>query len=97
LLRATALSPLKRGTNQAEPNAANGSKRIVGTDDVCNPETEVRMNFVPPVMGYVGPESFLPLASVMSAVVGVALLFGKRLQLLSAAAWQRIRNDRSRF
>jgi len=55
------------------------------------------MNFVPPVMGYVGPESFLPLASVMSAVVGVALLFGKRLQLLSAAAWQRIRNDRSRF
>jgi hypothetical protein len=54
------------------------------------------MDFVPPVLGYVGPESFVPLASVMSAIVGMSLLFGKRLQLLGLMAWRRLRNARGR-
>jgi hypothetical protein len=33
------------------------------------------------LFGYVGPETMLPLASVLAAVVGVFLMFGRNLML----------------
>lgn len=43
--------------------------------------------------GYVSPESIIPLASALSAVVGGLLLFGQRLQAGLARFWPR-RNRR---
>jgi hypothetical protein len=46
------------------------------------------------VWGYVSPESLIPLASALSAVVGGLLLVGNRLQTATSLFWRRIRNRR---
>lgn len=47
------------------------------------------------ILAYVGPETILPLASILAAIGGIALMFWNYLR--SAAAWclGRLRRDRS--
>jgi hypothetical protein len=41
----------------------------------------------PTVMLYVGPDQLMPLASVLSAIVGVALMFWHRLVSIARKGW----------
>jgi hypothetical protein len=56
---------------------------------------EAKMSSLFCVWGYVSPESLIPLASALSAVVGGLLLLGNRLQTATNLFWRRLRNRRS--
>ena len=43
---------------------------------------------LPLVLGYVGPDVFLPLTSVLAAIAGVALMFWHRLVSAGRKVWQ---------
>ena len=56
---------------------------------------EAKMSSLFCVWGYVSPESLIPLASALSAVVGGLLLLGNRLQTTTGLFWRRLRSRRS--
>lgn len=47
----------------------------------------------PLVLLYVGPDQLMPLASMLSAIVGVALMFWRRLVALASRCWALVRRD----
>jgi hypothetical protein len=42
---------------------------------------------VPPVVLYIGPDQIMPLTSVLSAIVGVVLMFWNRIVALVGRGW----------
>ena len=44
------------------------------------------MNHPSFVLGYLGPETFIPLLSVIAGAIGIVLAFGKNLWAVTAAA-----------
>jgi hypothetical protein len=50
------------------------------------------MNSMFCVLGYVSPESFIPLASVITAAMGGLLLLGNRVQAATGLLWRRLRD-----
>jgi hypothetical protein len=43
------------------------------------------------LFGYVGPETMMPLASAVAAVVGVFLMFGRNVMLIARNLVRRVR------
>ncbi len=50
---------------------------------------------VPVVIGYLGPDTLLPLGSALAAILGVFLLFGRRAFDLARAAVRKVRGQGS--
>ncbi len=50
---------------------------------------------VPVAVGYLGPDSLMPLGSALAAIVGVILLFGGRLLGIARAGLRKIGGQRS--
>ncbi len=44
------------------------------------------------LFGYVGPETMMPLASVVAAAVGVFLMFGRNVMYIARSAVRRVRS-----
>jgi hypothetical protein len=44
------------------------------------------------LFAYVGPETMMPLASAVAAVVGVLLMFGRNVMLIARNAVRRVRD-----
>jgi hypothetical protein len=42
------------------------------------------------LFAYIGPETMLPVASVIAGAVGVAMMFGHRISLFARNVWRRI-------
>jgi hypothetical protein len=42
------------------------------------------------LFAYIGPETMMPFASVIAAVVGVAMMFGRSVSLFARNLWRRI-------
>jgi hypothetical protein len=40
------------------------------------------------VLGYVGPETVLPVASALAAIAGVFLTFGRYIRIVIARCWR---------
>ena len=53
------------------------------------------------LFGYVGPETMMPLASAVAAVVGVFLMFGRNVMYIARGVVRRVRSlagaERGRF
>ena len=44
------------------------------------------------LFGYVGPETMMPLASAVAAVVGVFLMFGRNVMYMARSVVRRVRS-----
>ena len=42
------------------------------------------------VLGYVGPETVLPVASALAAIAGVFLTFGRYIRMVVARCWRAV-------
>lgn len=54
---------------------------------ISNLVSETQSHILPWVLLYVGPDVFLPLASALAAIAGVALMFWNRLAGLVKKLW----------
>jgi hypothetical protein len=65
---------------------------LVDPGSLASAEVIVRS---PTVVLYVGPDQIMPLASMLSAIVGLALMFWRRIVSLAARCWAVVRRPRT--